>query len=91
MPPGEVLEEAGVHCTFEPDVKLSDFSFCKCHNANACKTHQFEERGDMLLIATDAIERLGEDNVELAFARTRGSLVRAARAGALRTIPPLRL
>jgi hypothetical protein len=51
-------------------MQLTDFSFRKRHDTNACKVHQLEERGDMFLIATDAIERLGEHNVELAIART---------------------
>ena len=51
-------------------MQLTDFSFPKGHDTNACKTHELEEGGDMFLIATDAIERLGEHNVELAIART---------------------
>ena len=51
-------------------MKLTDFAFRKRHDTNACKAHQLEEGGDMFLIATDAIERLGEHNVELAFPRT---------------------
>src|SRR5580704_11979126 len=51
-------------------MKFADFSFRKRHDTNACKAHQLEEGGDMLLIATDAIERLREHNVEFAFPRT---------------------
>ena len=65
-------------------MELTDFSFRKRHDTNACKAHQLEERGNMLLIATDAIQRLGKHNVELAFPRiveeflvTRAELARA--------------
>src|SRR5262245_33359403 len=49
-------------------MQLTDLSFGKCHDTNAGKAHQLEEGGDMFLISTDAIERLGKHNVELAFA-----------------------
>jgi hypothetical protein len=52
---GEVLQKKGVHRTFDADMQFSDFSFRKCHNTNACKSHQLEEGDDMFLIATDAI------------------------------------
>jgi hypothetical protein len=41
----------------------------KRHDANARKTHELEKGGDMLLVAADAIERLDEHDVELAFPR----------------------
>jgi len=49
-------------------VKLPDLAFSKGDNADACKGHLLEEGGDMFLITTDAIERLGQNNVELALA-----------------------
>src|SRR6476661_10505527 len=65
-------------------MKLTDFAFRKRYDTNACKAHQLEEGGDMFLIATNAIKRLGEHNVELAFTRilkefliTRPELARA--------------
>jgi len=65
-------------------MKLTDFAFRKRYDTNACKAHQLEEGGDVFLIATDAIKRLGEHNVELAFTRvleeflvTRTELTRA--------------
>jgi hypothetical protein len=51
-------------------MQLTDLSFRKRQDANACKAHQLEEGGDMFLIATDTIKRFGEHNVEFAVART---------------------
>src|SRR5258707_12924604 len=51
-------------------MKFTDFPLRKSHDSNACKVHELEEGGDILLIAPNAIKRLGEHNVEFAFPRT---------------------
>jgi hypothetical protein len=61
---GEVLEEERVHRALEPDVQNTDLAFAESDEPYACELQALEQRGDVLLIAGEAIERLGDDDVE---------------------------
>src|SRR3546814_3785518 len=50
----------------EPDVQLGDFAFGKRDERHARELQMLVERRDIGLIARHAIERLGEDDIELA-------------------------
>lgn len=63
---GEVFQEQSVHRAFETDMKFGDFTFGQGENLHAGKTQMLEQRRYVGLIARNAIQRLGEYNVELA-------------------------
>ena len=67
----EILEENSIHGAFEANMKLADLAFCQRDHTHSCKHHLFVERGDVLLIATNAIKSLCNHNVELTITHVR--------------------
>ena len=63
---GEVFQEQSVHRAFEADVKLRDFAFGQGNNLYAGKAQMLEQRRYISLIARDAVQCLGEYDIELA-------------------------
>jgi hypothetical protein len=61
---GEVLQEQGIHRSFEADMKLGDFPFGQGNDLHAGKAQMLEQRRHIGLIARDAVQSLGEHNVE---------------------------
>src|SRR5216683_1487660 len=62
---GEVFQKQGIHRAFEADMKFGDFAFGQGHDLYAGKAQMLEQRRHIGLIARNAIQRLGEYNVEL--------------------------
>ncbi len=60
----EVLEEEGIHCPFEPDMELGDRALGDGDQRHAGEGEVLVERGDVLLVARQAVERFGHDHVE---------------------------
>jgi hypothetical protein len=63
---GEVLQEQGIHRALQTDMKLGDLTFGQGDDLHAGKAQMLKERRHVRLIARNAIQRLGEHNVELA-------------------------
>src|SRR5690606_27812259 len=66
---GEVLDKQGVHRAFEADMKLVDLAFGQGDYGDARKAQALEHGGHVLLIAADAVQRLGQYDVEAAHLR----------------------
>lgn len=50
-------------------MKLGDFPLCRGHDADARELQMLVERGNVRLIAADAVQRLGKQYLELAALR----------------------
>ncbi|GAA09929.1 hypothetical protein ATPR_2933 [Acetobacter tropicalis NBRC 101654] len=61
---GQVLQEQRVHRALETDMKVGDFSFGEGDDPHAGIVHALEDAGDVLLVAGEAIHRLGQHNLE---------------------------
>lgn len=61
---GEVLEEQRVHRPLESDMQRADLTLGEGDQPHAGKSGQLVEGGDMLLVAGEPVERLGQDKVE---------------------------
>ncbi len=61
---GEVFQEKGIHCPFEPDMQVADLALGQGDNLHAGERHPLEHAGDILLVAADAVECLCEHNIE---------------------------
>jgi hypothetical protein len=61
---GEVLQKQRIHRAFEADMKLRDFAFSQGNDLHAGETQMLEQRRHIGLIARDAVQSLGEHNVE---------------------------
>jgi hypothetical protein len=66
---GEVFQEQRVHRAFQADMKLGDFPFRQRGDGDACEFQMLVEGGNVCLIAADAVQRLGQEDVELAMLR----------------------
>ncbi len=66
---GEIFEKQRVHRALEPDVQLGDFAFGERDERHARELQMLVERRDIGLIARHAIERLGDNHIELACLR----------------------
>lgn len=64
MRPNLPPQEQRVHCPLEPDVKLADLAFGQGYDGNVRKAQVLEQRCDVRLIATDAVERFSQHNIE---------------------------
>jgi hypothetical protein len=62
----EVLQEEGRHGTAEADVHLVDFALGLGHDRHIEEAHALVQGRDMLLVARQPIERLRDNDVELA-------------------------
>ena len=63
---GEVLEEQGVHCALEADMKLADLALGQGDDLNAGEAQMFEEGRHVRLVAAHAVQCLGQHHVERA-------------------------
>ncbi len=63
---GEVFQEQRVHGAFETDMKLVDLALGEGEDRHARETQALEDAGHVLLIAADAVQRLGQHHVEAA-------------------------
>ena len=61
---GEIRQEQRVHRALEADVQLADLALAERDDADVGVPHALEEAGHVLLVAADAVERLGVDEVE---------------------------
>jgi hypothetical protein len=52
---GEILQEQGIHRSFEADMKLGDFPFGQGNDLYAGKAQMLEQRRHIGLIARDAV------------------------------------
>ena len=62
---GEVFEEQRIHRALEADMQLGDFALGQCDDFDTGKFQVFEEDRYIGLIATNAIERLRQHDLEL--------------------------
>ena len=65
-------------------MQFGDLALGQCDEADPGKAQPLEQRSDVLLVAAQAVERLGKDNVEGCLARTfqQGLVTRPQRRGA---------
>ena len=59
----KVFEEQRVHRALEPDMEFADLAFGNRDKCDVAEADLLEEGGDMFLVAANAIERLGDDQV----------------------------
>src|SRR6266851_5586675 len=65
----KVLQEERVHCALQADMEFADLALGEGEQAHASEAQSFEQARDILLVARQAVERLGYDHVELAVSR----------------------
>ena len=63
---GEVLEVERVHRALEADVEIADLALADGDELHAEEAQPLVERGDVLLVAAEPVERLGEHHVDAA-------------------------
>ena len=61
---GQILQEEGVHRALQPDMELADLALGQGHDPHAAEAQLLEQGGDVLLVAGEPVERLGDDDVE---------------------------
>jgi hypothetical protein len=66
---GQILQEQGVHRALETDVEVGDVAFGDGHDVHAGKGEALEQSGGVFLVATEAVQRLGEHDIESAVQR----------------------
>src|SRR5262249_20040566 len=57
----EVLQEEGIHCALQPDMELGDLALGQGQDADAAEAELLVEGGDVLLVAREPVEGLGDD------------------------------
>jgi hypothetical protein len=62
----QVLEVERTHGALEPDVQLVDLALGEGDDLHAQEAHPLVDMGDVLLVAGQAVQRFGHDDVELA-------------------------
>jgi hypothetical protein len=45
-------------------MQVADLAFGKCNDFHTCESYPLEHAGDILLIAADAVQRLGEHDLK---------------------------
>ena len=60
----QVLQEQGVHGPLQADVQLVDLALGQRHQFDAGEGEVLEQGGDVLLVAGEPVEGLGDDDVE---------------------------
>jgi hypothetical protein len=60
----EVLQEQGVHRPLEPDVQVRDVAFGERDDVHAGEGETLEETRGVFLVAAEAVQRFGEDDIE---------------------------
>ena len=48
-------------------MQLTDLAFGQSHDADPCKAQAFENRSDVCLVSTQAIQRLRQDQINPSF------------------------
>nr|WP_251366462.1 hypothetical protein [Aeromonas hydrophila] len=66
---GKVFEEQRVHRAFQPDMKLRDFVLGQGDDGDAREFQMLVEGRHVRLIAADPVQRLGQQDIELALLR----------------------
>jgi hypothetical protein len=61
---GQILEIQGAHRALEANMEFRDRAFGQRDYRNAGEGHVLVEGSDVLLVATEPIERFGNDNIE---------------------------
>lgn len=61
---GEVLQVEGAHGPLEADVQLGNLALGERHDPAAREARHLEEAGDVLLVAAEAVEALGQDHAD---------------------------
>ena len=81
---GEVLEIQGTHGALEADMQFGDLTLCKGDDAHPSECGELVERSDVLLVAREAVQRLGQNDVDPAVteAGEQCLVARAHRCGA---------
>src|SRR5262249_25040509 len=59
-------QKEGIHRALEADMQFADLTLGKGEEAHAGKSQPLQETSDILLVARQPVERLGDDDVELA-------------------------
>ena len=60
----QVLQEEGVHRALESDVQVGDVAFGDRDDVDAGECQSFEQAGGVFLVAAEAVQRLGQDDIE---------------------------
>ncbi|KRW98001.1 hypothetical protein AQY21_00450 [Paracoccus sp. MKU1] len=63
---GQVLDEQRIHRALQPDVKLADLALRQREHFYVGIAHALVDPGDVLLVAADPVQRLGQHHVEAA-------------------------
>ena len=63
---GQLLEEQRVHRPLEADVEVRDVALGERHDVHAGERQALEQAGGVFLVAAEAVERFGHDDVDLA-------------------------
>ncbi|MNC94531.1 hypothetical protein D3C83_114090 [compost metagenome] len=61
---GEILQKQGVHRALEPDVQVRDVALGDRDDVDARERESLEESGGVFLVAAEAVQRLGEHDIE---------------------------
>jgi hypothetical protein len=61
---GQVFQEQRIHRPFEPDVQMRDVAFGERDDVDAGEGEALEEPGGIFLVAAEAVQRFGKDDVE---------------------------
>ena len=61
---GQVLQVKGIHRALESDVQVGDVAFGDRDDVDAGECQSFEQAGGVFLIAAEAVQGLGEDDVD---------------------------
>jgi hypothetical protein len=61
---GQILQEKSIHRALESDVQVGDVAFGDRDDVDAGKRQSLEQGCGVLLIATESVKRLGQDDVE---------------------------
>ncbi len=61
---GEILQEQGVHRALESDVQVRDVALGERDDVHAGEGEALEETGGVFLVAAEAVQRLGEHDIE---------------------------
>jgi hypothetical protein len=60
---GQVFQEQGVHRPLEADVQVRDVALGERDDVDAGEGETLEETGRVFLVAAEAVQRFGEDDV----------------------------
>ena len=67
----KILEEQRIHRALAADVQVRDVAFGERDDIHAGEREAFEQTSGVFLVATETIERLRKNDVEVAFSAAR--------------------